>query len=147
MEIHRRQRRGVLLHVGVFGLPHAVAVFVGVGLCLRDVLHQYGGPGTAPSWAAAWFGTASLIIMIWLALARRWWQGGADALRAASPMWWAGLLAALVATGIAWAGLVRSIFHIHLSDGPAPAAALLVIAGLPLFSCAAHLLWLRRQSA
>lgn len=147
MEGHRTQRRGMLLHAGVFGLPHALAAFVVVGLCLRDVLHQYGGPGDAPGWAAAWFGTASLIVLIWLILARRWWQGGAGALRAASPIWWAGLLAALVATGIAWAGLVRSIFHIHLSDGPAPAAALLVMAGLPLFSCAAHLLWLRRRAA
>jgi hypothetical protein len=146
MEAHRTQRRGMLLHAGVFGLPHAVAAFVVVGLCLRDVLHQYGGPGDAPGWAAAWFGPASLIVLIWLILARRWWKGGPVALRAASTAWWAGLVAALAATGIAWAGLLRSIFHVHLFDGALPAAVVLLVAGLPLFSCAAHLLWLRRRA-
>ncbi|MHC5150060.1 hypothetical protein [Stenotrophomonas rhizophila] len=138
-----RQRWGLLLHMALFGLPHAVAAFVVVGLCVRDVLHQYGGPGDAPGWAAAWFVAASLVLIIWWGLARRWWQGGSGELLAASSVWWAGLLAALVATGIAWAGLVRSIVHHHLFEGSAPAAALLLMAGLPLLSCAAHLLSLR----
>ncbi|MEN5205041.1 hypothetical protein ABE473_11335 [Stenotrophomonas sp. TWI700] len=146
MDLHRRRQRALLLHVGGVGLPHVVAAFVLVGLCLRDVLHQYGGAGGAPGWAAAWFGTASLIVMTWLTLARRWWQGGSGALRAASSVWWAGLLLALVATGIAWTGLVRSVFHLHLSDAAVPAAALVLVVGLPLLSCAAHLLWLRLRA-
>jgi hypothetical protein len=41
---------------------------------------------------------------------------------------------------------VRSIFHFHVSDAALPAAALVLVAGLPLLSCAAHLLWLRLQA-
>lgn len=63
MEPLRRQQWGLLLHAALLGLPHALAAFVVVGLCVRDVLP--------------------------------------------------------------------------------PAAALLLMVGLPLFSCAAHLLWLR----
>jgi len=143
MALPVRQRRALLLHLGLFGLPHALVAFVIVTLFLRDVLHQYGGGGAAPGWAGAWFGSASLIAITWGRLALRGWRGGVPALRSAPVAWWVGLAAAIAATAVAWAGLVRSIFHIPLVHGPALAAVLILLAGIPLLSCAAHLLWLR----
>ncbi|MCS4236442.1 hypothetical protein [Stenotrophomonas sp. BIGb0135] len=142
-----RQQRALLLHLGLVGVPHAVAVAVGVGLCLRDVLHQYGGPGDVPGWAMAWFASVGLIVVAWSALALRWWRGGAEALRAC-PAGWAGLRVGIVATAAIWLGLLQALFPVEVAGAPQRAVALiLLLPGIPMLSCAAHLVWLRRRAA
>jgi len=136
----------MLLHLGLFGVPHAVAVCTVVGLCLRDVLHQYGGPGDMPGWAVAWFASVSLLVVAWCALAARWWRGGAGALRAC-PAGWAFLLLGIVATAVTWGGMLQALFHLDVAAPSALAAALiLLLPGIPMLSCAAHLLWVCWQS-
>ena len=147
MAAHHPRRRRLLLHLGLFGLPHAVVAFVVVGLCLRDVLHQYGGPGDVPGWAMAWFTSASVVVVAWCSLALRWWRGGAEALRA-SPTRWAGVLVGIVATAVTWTGLLQALFPLGAAEAPALLFALvLLLPGIPMLSCAAHLLWLRRRPA
>lgn len=144
---YRRQRQALLLHAGLFGLPHALIAVVVVALCLRDVFLQYGGPGEAPAWAVAWFGCTGVVVVTWLTLALRGWRGGHAALAAAACGYWLVLLLGLAATAVAWTGLVRAIFHLSLFDADVLIAWLVLLPGIPLLSCTAHLLWLRRRGS
>jgi hypothetical protein len=87
------------------------------------------------------WGAAGLIgIVGWLWLSGRYLRNGRTGLRDAGPWPWAalglGVLAALAVVGMAFWQAVAS-----------PMALVLLLAGPPMLSCAAHLLWLRRQPA
>lgn len=127
-------------------MPHALTAFVVVALCLRDVFQQYGGPGQAPGWVVAWFGCAGVVVVAWLTLALRWWRGGHAALAAAARGYWLVLLIGLATTAAVWTGLVRAIFHFSLFDADVLIALLVLLPGIPLLSCTAHLWWLRGRA-
>jgi hypothetical protein len=53
-----------------------------------------------------------------------------------------------VATAATWLGLLQALFPVEVAGAPQRAVTLiLLLPGIPMLSCAAHLVWLRRRAA